>query len=256
MPDPTGGIITASVIGAAGSIIGGEMAAGATEDAANAQLAAQQAALAQQEALNRPYREFGEQYIPQYNQMMQGAGAQGLTARNQMMNLLGISPSGRLMNPQTLTNFLRRTPGYQFAQQQGQSATANQAAAMGMGLSGNTLAALSKFNQGLADQTYQQQLANYSGAYQQLLGNALAPINIGQAAAANQAANVGQTGANISNIYGAQGQNAANIAAGTIGGVTGALSGGIQDYLTMNTLRGLTGGAGAPGMGAGYQLSI
>jgi hypothetical protein len=209
--------------------------------------------------LSAPYRQFGEAYLPQYDQLIQaGIGPQGETARNQMMKLLGIGPQGQVLNPKVMQNVLRQTPGYQFSQNQGNAQAKAQAAAMGMGLSGNTLQALSKFNQGLADQTYQNQLANYGNAYggqinarQIELQNLLAPINIGQASAANQSANVGQVGANMSNIYGAQGANEAGIAANTIGGVTGAIGGGLQNYMLMNTLQGLQGGAGAGGMGGG-----
>ena len=80
---------------------------------------------------------------------------------------------------------LAQMPGYQFQQQQGNDATKRQALAMGLGLSGNTLKALSDYNQGLASTSYQQQLQN-------LLG----PINTGQSAAAGQASMV-QAGANI-----------------------------------------------------------
>ena len=143
-----------------------------------------------------------------------------------------------------MQNALRATPGYQFAQQQGNAQAKAQAAAMGLGLSGNTLQALAKYNQGLADQTYQQQLGNYSNVFQNMLSNSLAPINIGQAAAANQAANVGQVGTNMANIYGQQGANQAGIAANTIRGITGAVGAGMQNYLLENTLQGLQAGGG------------
>jgi len=102
-----------------------------------------------------------------------------------------------------------------------------------MGLSGNTLAGLSRYNQGLADQTYQQELQNL-----------LAPVQIGQAAAAGQSANIGNAANNMSGIQMQQGQNQANIATGTIGGITGAISNGINSYTTMNTLKGLQGAGG------------
>ena len=258
MPDPTFGIATAAVIGAGASLAGGAMAADATEEAAAQQTETQRETLAQQERLSAPYRQFGEQFLPQYKNLIKaGIGPQGETARNQMMRLLGIGPQGQVLNPTAMQNALRQTPGYQFAQQQGNAQTKAQAAAMGLALSGNTLQALSKFNQGLADQTYQNQLANYQNAYsgqfnarQSELQNLLAPINIGQAAAANQASNVGQVGTNLANIYGAQGQNQANIATGMVGGITNALGGAANNYVTMNTLQGLTGAGGRAGIGS------
>lgn len=215
-------VVGSAVVGAAGSMIAGSEAADATENAAAQQLAAQRETLAQQERLSAPYRQFGEAAIPGY------------------MQLLGIGPKGQQLTPKQISTRLTQMPGYQFQLGQGLDATKAQAAAMGMGLSGNTLQALNKYSQGLASTSYQNQLANL-----------LAPINIGQASAANQAANVGQAGANMSNIYGAQGANEAGIAANTIGGVTGAIGGGLQNYMLMNTLQGLQGGAGAGGMGGG-----
>jgi hypothetical protein len=237
------------------------MAADATGEAAAQQAETQRETLAQQERLSAPYRQFGEQFLPQYGNLIKaGIGPQGETARNQMMRLLGIGPQGQVLNPTAMQNALRQTPGYQFAQQQGNAQTKAQAAAMGLALSGNTLQALSKFNQGLADQTYQNQLANYQTAYsgqfnarQSELQNLLAPINIGQAAAANQASNVGQVGTNLANIYGAQGQNQANAELGMTGGVANAIGGGVNNYITQNTLRGLT-DTGA--VGAAYRPEI
>jgi hypothetical protein len=142
-------------------------------------------------------------------------------------NLLGIGPNGQV-NPQLAQQTLQNMPGYQFAQQQGQQQTLAAAGAMGMGLSGNTLTALSKYNQGLADQTYQQELQNL-----------LAPVQIGQAAAAGQAANIGQGAANMGNIMMGQGQNAANIAIGQMGGITGSIGNALNQYTTMNTLKAL-----------------
>ena len=215
-------VVGSAVVGAAGSMIAGSEAADATENAAAQQLAAQRETLAQQERLSAPYRQFGEAAIPGY------------------MQLLGIGPQGQRLSPQQISQQLTQMPGYQFQLSEGLDATKRQAAAMGLGLSGNTLQALNKYSQGLASTSYQNQLANL-----------LAPINIGQASAANQAANVGQVGTNMANIYGAQGDNQAGIAANTIGGVTGAIGGGVQNYMLMNTLQGLQGGGGAVGTGGG-----
>lgn len=214
-------VVGSAVVGAAGSMIAGSEAADATENAAAQQLAAQRETLAQQERLSAPYRQFGEAAIPGY------------------MQLLGIGPQGQRLSPQQISQQLTQMPGYQFQLSEGLDATKRQAAAMGLGLSGNTLQALNKYSQGLASTSYQNQLANL-----------LAPINIGQASAANQAANVGQVGTNMANIYGAQGANQAGIAANTIGGVTGAIGGGLQNYMLMNTLQGLQGGGGFTNSGA------
>jgi hypothetical protein len=104
---------------------------------------------------------------------------------------------------------------------------------MGMGLSGNTLAALSRYNQGLAESSYQQELQNL-----------LAPVQIGQAAAAGQSANIGQAASNIGNIQMNQGNNLANIAMGRAAGISGAISNGFDQFTTMNTIKALQ----APGV--------
>ena len=213
-----------AAVSATGSIIGGSMAADATEEAAQKQVEAQQEALAQQERLTAPYRGLGESAIPSYQA------------------LLGIGPQGQRLSPQQITQQLTQMPGYQFQLSQGLDATKRQAAAMGLGLSGNTLQALNKYGQGLASTSYQTQLENL-----------LNPIKVGQASASNQAAAAGQTGANLSNIYGAQGQNQANIALGTVQGVTNAIGGAANNLVTLNTLQGLT-DTGA--MGAAYRPQV
>jgi hypothetical protein len=200
-----------AAVSATGSIIGGSMAADATEEATRKQVEAQQQALAQQERLSAPYRGLGESAIPAYQA------------------LLGIGPKGQRLSPQQISQQLTQMPGYQFQLSQGLDATKRQAAAMGLGLSGNTLQALDKYSQGLASTSYQNQLENL-----------LNPIKIGQASAANQAAAASQTGANLGNIYGAQGQNQANIATGMVGGITNAIGGATNNLVTMNTLQGLT----------------
>jgi len=208
--------VAAAGIGAVGSIVAGNEAASATRDASNAAIAQQQAALQQQKELAAPYTGLGQSAMGAYQ------------------NLLGIGKDGKL-NPQLAQQTLQNMPGYQFQQQQGQQQTLAAAGAMGMGLSGNTLEALSRYNQGLADSTYQQELQNL-----------LAPIQIGQASAAGQAANIGQAASNIGNIGMQQGQNQANIAIGQMGGITGSIGNAMNQYTTMNTLRALQGGGASP----------
>jgi hypothetical protein len=212
-------MVAAAVIGGAVVAAGGAMAAGsaassATRDASNAAIQQQQSALAQQKEMAAPYTQLGQNAMGAYQ------------------NLLGIGADGKV-NPQLAQQTLQNMPGYQFAQQQGQNQTLAAAGAMGMGLSGNTLAGLSRYNQGLADQTYQQELQNL-----------LAPVQIGQAAAAGQSANIGNAATNMGNIAMQQGQNNANIATGTIGGITGAIGNGLNSYTTLNTLKGLQGAGG------------
>jgi len=113
-----------------------------------------------------------------------------------------------------------------------------------MALSGNTLESLDSFSTGLADSTYQN-----------AVGNAQNAVGIGQAAAAGQAANIGSAAGNISNSLTTQGNTIAGIDANEAAGVTKALSGGVNQATTLNTLSGLNnpgGGIGGDGIGGGY----
>jgi len=215
-------IVGAAVVGAVGSNMAAGKAASATNRASNAAIQQQREALAQQERLSAPYRGLGEAAMPAY------------------MSLLGLSQDGTQVDPKLAQETLRNLPGYQFAQQEGQRGTLQAAGAMGMGLSGNTLAALERYNVGLADQTYQDELRNL-----------LAPVQLGQAAAANQAANVGGAAANIGNIQTQQGANLANIGMNRVAGITGAIGQGINQYTTLQTLRNL--GGAAPGSFVDYS---
>jgi hypothetical protein len=88
-----------------------------------------------------------------------------------------------------ITNRLRELPGYQFRMNEGVQARDRSAAARGMTLSGAQQKALTEYGQGLADQTYGQQL------------NRLASLaGTGQTATTN----VAQMGTNMAQ---AQGQN-------------------------------------------------
>lgn len=216
-------VIGAAVVGAAATTVAGNKAAGATRDASNAAVAEQQAALAQQKELGAPYTAFGQSGIKPLQDLL------GLTA--------GSTPASQQAA-------LAGTPGYQFALQQGLQSTKAQATAMGMGLSGNTLAALDQYSTGLADQTYQQRVGNLEGV-----------VGVGQAAAAGQAANIGQGAANIGNIQMAQGQTQAGIAMNQGAAYSNILGNAAGQYATYNTLKGLQGGGGYPTQnygGGGY----
>lgn len=201
------GIIGAAVVGGVGSAIAGNQAAKATEGATNAAINEQNKALQQQQQLNAPYQSLAT-----------GNGTNNIGAIQQYENLLGLNPT---VNPQQA---LQNTPGYQFAQQQGTQNTVNQASAMGLGLSGNTLQGLSQFNAGLADTTYQN-----------AVGNAQNAVAIGQASASNQAANLGQAGANVSNALINQGNINAGIYANEAAGITKAIGNTTEQLVGLNT---------------------
>lgn len=194
-------IIGGAVVGAAGTAIAGSESANAISSSSNKAIAAQQQALQQQQQLSSPYTNLGQGAVGQL---------QALTT------------------PGTSLSTLQQMPGFQFAQQQGTTATENAASAMGLGLSGNTLQGLSQFNQGLAQNTFQQQ-------YQDVMGQ----VQLGQAAAAGQAANIGQAASNVGNIEVGAGQNIAGIDANIAAGLSKSVGGAANQYIGYNTLQNL-----------------
>lgn len=208
-----------AAIGAAGTAVAGSEAAGATKAASNAAIQQQQQALAQQAQLSAPYRALGESAIPQLQGLL-GIGTG-----------VGTGAAGQAGASAAQLATLRNTPGYQFQQQEGTLNTLNTANAKGLVNSGNTLTALSEFNQGLADTTFQQ-----------AVGNAENVVNTGQAAAAGQAANIGNAAGNISNALISQGNTLAGIDANTVAGLTKSIGNAGNQYITSNTLKGLGGG--------------
>jgi len=208
----------AAVVGAGATVYAADKSASAVTSSTNASIAEQNKALTQQQQLNAPYSAIG-------------TGTNGNNgAIAQYQNLLGLGPQGAAGEEAALA----ATPGYQFALNQGTQATTNAASANGMALSGNTLESLDSFSTGLADSTYQN-----------AVGNAQNAVGIGQAAAAG----------NISNSLTTQGNTIAGIDANEAAGVTKALSGGVNQATTLNTLSGLNnpgGGIGGDGIGGGY----
>lgn len=88
--------------------------------------------------------------------------------------LLGL-PGGDGSDP---TEVLRNTPGYKFKFDQGQQATERVLNAGGGYVSGNTLAALNEYGQGVADQGFYDYLAQVMHLQDQGVDNVLAGLNI------------------------------------------------------------------------------
>jgi hypothetical protein len=210
-------IVGAAVIGGVATGVASSSASSATQNATNTAVGEQEWAIQQQENLSAPYRQLGQAGIGQYEA------------------LLGLGPNGAAGEMQAL----QATPGYQFAQQQGNQSTVNQASAMGLGLSGNTLEGLSQFNQGLATQTYQN-----------AVGNAENAVTIGQNAAAGTGAGIQAGASNISQAEINQGNTLAGIDVNEAAGLTKALSGASSNYMTANTLANLQ-NQGAPNYQSG-----
>lgn len=210
-------VIGSAVVGVGGSLAAAGTAADATQSATNASIAEQQNALAQQATLSQPYRDLGSAAIPQYEA------------------LLGIGPQGSA----GIGAALESTPGYQFTKQQGETGILNAASAQG-GISGNTLAALDQYNSGLADSTYNSTVQNIAGA-----------VGSGQAAAADQAQNVGSAAGTISNALVNQGNTTAGIDANLAAGLTKTIGNTADAYITGQTLSALNNQATPAAAGGG-----
>lgn len=211
-----GAVVVAGVAGAVGSSVAAGKEASATTSAAQTAAQVQQNALNQQLTLAQPYTTQGQTGIQTYN---------ALTSAS----------------PQQVQQTLQNTPGYQATYGQGVEAAERAAAASGLNLSGNQVAGVESFGAQLGDSTYQQ-----------AINNALGQEQIGQAAAAGSAANIGNTATNLSNIAMTQGTNIANIDANEIAGITRAGSGAANSLLTYNTLNNLNNPAGGGGPSSNY----
>lgn len=136
----------------------------------------------------------------------------GQSALNQLAAMYGLGQAGEI-DPATGVaasatapdySAFYESPDYQFALSEGQRGIERSAAARGGLASGNTLASLSKYNQGMAS----QQLGNYT--------NRLASLsNTGQTSAENLSSQRATLGQQVGQNY----QNAANARAS---GITGA----------------------------------
>lgn len=220
------GIATAIV---GGAIIGGiamnsaaGKAADATQNATNASIAEQDKALQQQAALSQPYRDLGTTAIPTYQDLLTGGG-----------------------DPAKVQKTLEALPGYQFTRDQGIEAAKRASAAGGLNLSGNQVADVTRYATGLADSTYSQRLMEL-----------LAPVQLGQAAAAGQAANIGTAAGNVSGMLINQGNTQAGIDMNSAAGLTKILGNSTNQLITQQTLAGLNktptyGGAPASQLMAG-----
>ena len=173
-----------------------------------------------------------------------------------------------------------QTPGYQFAQQQGQDALQRSAAARGGVLTGGTAKALDQYSQGLADSNYQNVYNNamntFDSNYNQFNNdqtnqyNRLAALaGIGQQTA-GQLGYLGQNAAQgiSSNLLGTasqMGQDYQNAGAASASGYVGAgnawagglggASNSIQNLLLMQQLQNMGGGGGALTIGGNGSIT-
>lgn len=171
----TAAILGAAAIGGAASIAGGMMQSNAATQAANVQANAADKALALQE---KQYNESKAASQPWVNA--------GKTALEAYMGELGLSDAAK---SGTFQSGFQKTPGYDFQMQQGQEGVQNSLAALGMKNSGAGLKAITRYSQGLADQTYNNYLDRLSAAST----GGQAQVSQNNALGQNAVAQMGQT---------------------------------------------------------------
>lgn len=224
--------ISAAAIGGS-SLFSGALGAGAASSAAKDQMQAS---------------EFAAQLQKEMFDLTQGklapwvTGGQGALA--QLLKLTGAGPNGNPLTAPLTAPFkptmaqLSKTPGYQFALQQGELATNSQFGASGLHESGAEAKGVTSFAQGLASGTYQQQFQNYLTQNEQIYNMLSGESSQGENAAAMTGTAAQQFGLNAGNFI-TQGGNAQ--AAGAIGEAN-ALSGGLSGLGNAGLLFGMYGG--------------
>lgn len=169
-----------------------------------------------------------------YNGATQGVGYLGQaqsgvdtainSGANAAGNILGNRQdrAGALLDqPGGLYGNYQQSPGYQFAQQQGEQAIARQNAASGGRYSGAALKEISQFNNGLANQDYQNFVQNQNSLY-----GANANSDAQSLQAGGQLANIYAQGASqLGSAQQALGSQAAGLAAGTGQNAANTISG-------------------------------
>jgi len=208
----TAAIIGSAVIGAGASLLAGGAQAGALRESTEQSIAEQRRQFDIGQQLTAPQREAED------------------AARQQLLNVLGLGDQP--FDPSTIN-----IPGQQFAIDEASQAVERSAAARGGLASGGTLAALQERALGITNQNF---LTNFLNPLQNLAGGGAGQI------AGQQAINLGvNVGSQLSNL----GTNRANIIGQQFQGVTGALQGGLSNFLLQSQLNQPQGAITGPGRG-------
>ena len=191
-------MVAAAVISGVAAIGGGVIAAGGAKKAGKVQAQAARDANAAQEKM------FAEQ-----NRLQEPFRQGGLTAQNEIMQLLGIGGDkaaagyGSLGKAFGASDF-QQDPGYAFRQSEGMKALERSAAARGNLLSGSTLKGVQRFGQDLASQEYQNAFNRYQVERSAKLNPLQSLMGSGQSATNVMTSAAGQVGQNeASNLYNA-----------------------------------------------------
>ena len=204
MPDPISATVGAAVVGAGASIIGGRSQAKAVKDASKAQTKAQKQALEAQTELARPYVEAGKNAMTQYQ---------------------SLAPYQSFGMPQ-----FQADPGYNFRMSEGVKALERSAAARGLLQSGSTLKGITQYGQDVASQEYGNAFQRYLTEREARMGPYRYLTGIGQAAAAGQAANVGEGLTALGNIQSAGIMGQSNAFTNTLGNISSLATGAANAY--------------------------
>lgn len=201
------------LFGGLGSIFGGNAEANAAKQAAQLQWQ-------EFEALQKDLQPYMQ------------AGQTGLTDLFSALQALqgGFSPDTFLSSPQ-----------FKFQEQQGDQGIIDNRTALGGVGGGNTLKAISDYNQSLASTYYQNYFNDWLNQNKTLIGGYSDIAGLGESAAAG----VGSAGMSAATNAGNALESGASAQAGMYSGLANAGSGAINNYLLMSLLGGGGGGGGS-----------
>lgn len=225
----TGAALIAGGLGAAGGIASSVIGSKAQTSAANNANALQQGMFDKTQANLAPF-------------ISGGAGAFG-----QLNQLTG--PGGSLIQPFSPTmDQLSKTPGYQFALDQGLKATQNSYAAKGLGSSGAAMRGAADYAEGLAGTTFQNQFDNYLRNNMQVYNMLLGQSQVG----GNAAAGLGTIGQGTGAQMGQNLIGAGNAQAGAAVNAANSVGNAGNSFANMMLLQQLL-GKGMGGGGGGIE---
>lgn len=227
---PIAPVVGAALIAGTAAVAGGVIASKGAKSASKVQAQAARDANSAQE------RMFAEQ-----NRLQEPFRQGGLTAQNEIMQLLGIGGDQTAAGYGSMgkafgNDQFQQDPGYAFRQSEGMKALERSAAARGNLMSGSTLKGIQRFGQDLASQEYQNAFNRYQVERSAKLNPLQSLMGSGQSAANVMTGAAGQMGQNqASNIYNA-GQARASGYIGSANALSNALGqvGGIAANYPMN----------------------
>lgn len=228
------GIAAAAAIGAVGAIGGGLIASSGAKKASQAQVQA-----------SREAQDAQERMFQQQTRLQEPFRQAGLTAQQQIMQLLGIGGDknaagyGSAATPFGMEQF-EADPGYAFRQSEGMKALERSAAARGNLLSGATMKGIQRFGQDLASQEYQNAFNRYQVERAARLNPLQSLMGAGQSSANTLTGAAGQFGqasaANAMNAGAARASGyvgSANALSSALGGV-GQMAMQLPSYQAQN----------------------